>query len=276
MTSKDDCVRKYAEYKTTHGSVPEYRDFLRFAKIPRRHLIVLFGRDAYAKLQRECGDEPNKLDLERTPRDRIMRQYGDLALELEELPTSSDWIHHNLSPSIDGLRKRPHLIPWSEFPQKFAEWVESERVSGYEKVLVYVSESSANSNARADGKDREFERVVSAIRSWSPARRRNSEGEYKIELRSHLKGRGYETNEEYGQSNCDLLISKSYVVETKKDPQLSDYDRLFGQLARHLQHQLRVIAVIFDAPGEDNFSNFAALVDHYLNKEGKRVEIVKK
>jgi len=74
----------------------------------------------------------------------------------------------------------------------------------------------------------------------------------------------------------DEEIGLLSIIETKKDPQLSDDDRMFGQLARHLQHQLRVVAVIFDAPGEDNFSNFSLLVDSYLNKEKKRVEIIKK
>jgi hypothetical protein len=267
MTSKDDLIQKYAEYKATNGSIPECRDFIKFAKIPRRQLTALFGRDAYSKLQRESGDEPNKLVLERTPRE---------TLKSGGLPNSSDWMYHKLRPSVDGLRKSPHFIPWEMFPQKFSEWVESERITGYDKVLDHISKSVAKSNARVGVKDGEFDRLVDAIRLWSPARRRNSEGEYKIELRGHLKNRGYEVNEEFGQSNCDLLVSKSYIIETKKDPQLSDYDRLFGQLARHLQHQLRVVALIFDAPGEDNFSNFSLLVDSYLNKEKKRVEIVKK
>src|SRR2546425_3526187 len=144
MISKDDCIRKYAEFKATYGSIPEWRDFIKFAKIPRRQLTVLFGRDAYSKLQRECGDEANKLVLERTPRETIMRQYGDLALETLKsggLPNSSDWIHRNLRPSIDGLRKRPHFIPWEMFPQKFSEWVESERITGYDKVFEYLGKS---------------------------------------------------------------------------------------------------------------------------------------
>jgi len=97
-----------------------------------------------------------------------------------------------------------------------------------------------------------------------------------VELRSHLKSLGYVVNEEFGESNFDLLINRNYAIEIKKDPKLGEYDRLFGQLARHLQHQLRVIALIFDAPGEDNFNNFSSLVDSYLNKERKTVEIIKK
>ncbi len=276
MTSKDDCILKYAEYKEAYGTIPKVRDFLKFAGIHGRQLTALFGRDAYSKLQRECGDEANKLDLERTPRETIMRQYGDLALKLGEPPNSSDWMHHRLRPSISGLEKSPHFITWSEFPRKFTEWVESEHVSGYEKALDYISKSAAKSNVRAEEKDREFDRIVGDIRLWSPARRRNSEETYKTELRGHLRSLGYEMNEEFGESNVDLLVGKRYAIETKKDPKLGDYDRLFGQLARHLQHQRCVVALIFDAPSEDNFSNFSSLVDSYLNKGKKAVEIIKK
>ncbi len=177
MTSKNDCIRKYNEYKDTHHAIPKKKDFYKFAGISERQLVSLYGRDAYTKLQKECGDEANKLNLERTPRKTIMRQYGDLALELGGLPNSSDWIYHRLKPSISGLEKSPHFIPWSEFPQKFSEWVETERVNGYEKVLDFISKSAAKSNAKIGERDREFEKIVSDIRLWSPGRRRNSEGD---------------------------------------------------------------------------------------------------
>ena len=91
-----------------------------------------------------------------------------------------------------------------------------------------------------------------------------------------MKSIGYEAKEEFGESNIDLLLNRKYMIEIKKDPKLGEYDRLFGQLAQHLQHQLRAIALIFDVPSEDTFSNFASLVDAYLNKETKIVEIIKK
>ena len=276
MKSKEECKQKYAEYKEKFGAVPKWKDFIKFAGIPKRQLISLFGRDAYSNLQRECGDEANKLDLERTPQESIMRQYGDLTLELGELPNSSDWMHRRLKPSTAGLGKSPHFIKWSDFPQRFTDWVGSEHISDYDKVLDLINKSSTKANSRVEGKDREFDQLVKHIRSWSPARRRNNEETYKTELRGHLKSLGYEMNEEFGESNVDLLVGKSYAIETKKEPKLGDYDRLFGQLARHLQYQRRVVALIFDVPGEDNFNNFSLLVDSYLNREKRTVEIIKK
>lgn len=197
-------------------------------------------------------------------------------MELGKLPSSSHWIHHGLKPSISGLEKPPHFIKWSEFPLKFKTWAEQEGMDRYKKVLEYINCLTDQSKSKMDKNDREFQKIIDDIRMWSPARRRNSEGEYKIELRKHLEKVGYELNEEFGESNFDLLVNKKYAVEIKKDPQQSDYDRLFGQLARHLQHQINVIALIMDAPSEDKLSNFRLLVDVYLNKDNKSVEVIKK
>jgi hypothetical protein len=284
-TSKEDCIAKYSEYKRKHdGEVPKFRAFCKFAAIPAKHLVALYGRDAFAKLQEECGDTPNKLQLKRTPRDRIMRQYGDLALEMiarastsekGALPNSSDWEHRRLKPTTSGLQKS-HGISWTEFPQIFQSWVSAENISGYDRVIELITRSGGAATTHREKRDQTFELLVSAIRQWSPARRRNSEGEYKVELRGHLKALGHNVNEEYGESNFDLLVEKRYAIEIKKDPSLAEYDRLFGQLARHLQHQYRVIAVIFDVPREDTYSTFVALVDAYLNKDRNTVEVIKK
>src|ERR1039457_4971435 len=80
-------------------------------------------------------------------------------------------------------------------------------------------------------------------------------------------------NSEFGQSNFDLLIDNEWAVEVKKSPNLSEYDRLFGQLARHLQHKPNVVALIMDAPSDDTWKNFSSLVDQYLNKDGRFVEV---
>ena len=120
MIAKEYCKRKYVEYKESHQGTPKKDGFFKFAEIPERQLVSLYGRDAYTKLQEECGDEANKLNLERTPKEKIMRQYGDLALELKELPYSSDWKNRGLKPSPSGLEKPPHYINWSELPSKLS------------------------------------------------------------------------------------------------------------------------------------------------------------
>src|SRR5207244_398989 len=124
--------------------------------------------------------------------------------------------------------------------------------------------------------DRSFLRLIREIRAWTPARRRNSEGEYKIELRKYLESLKYQLNEEFGESKYDLLIVQQYAVEVKKDPDLAEYDRLFGQIARHLQHQCKVIVLIFEASRKDKYDNFIGLVDKYFNVGESAVEVIRK
>jgi len=250
MITKEYCQQKYMEFKEANSRLPLRDEFLRFAKISKRQLNELYGRDAFSKIQKDCGDEANKWGRERTPREKIMRQYGDLAKDLKELPRSSDWVHRKLRPSLSGLKEAPHFIKWLDFPARFMEWVKEESAVGYEEVLGYIQNQADTSKAKLDRVDAEFRRVIQDIRTWAPARRRNSEEGYKVELRAHLKSLGYSLNEESGESNVDLLVNNRHAIETKKDPLLADYDRLFGQLARHLQHHQNVIACIFDVPRE--------------------------
>lgn len=277
LWTKEACIRKYNECKLSKkGVVPEYREFLKQSGIPKIQLIRLFGSSAYSRLQIAAGDEPNKLQLERTPLATIMEQYGALVMELGRLPTSADWEHRGFKPSVEGLRKRPHSVKWTELPRRFLEWVQSNNVSGFEKAFRLVKASTESKPLERYDDDREFVRLIREIRDWTPARRRNSEGEYKIELRKHLESLKHELNEEFGESKFDLLVRSVYAIEVKKDPDPGEYDRLFGQIARHLQHQLRIIVLILEATRGDKYDNFAALVDRYFNVGETQVEIIKK
>ena len=274
--SKESCIQKYEEFKKKYARIPKHREFMEFARLKKLDLIRVFGGDAYSKLQIECGDTANKLSLERASPEKIMRQYGDLALEMDKLPPSSTWLHRDLKPSARCLAKAPHFIRWNEFPTKFAEWVAETEVKGYERVLELIEEINSDKKTKTEKVNREFETLIKVIGSWSPARGRNSEGEYKIELRAHLESQGFSLNEEYGQSKSDLLVNTKYAIETKKAPDIGEYDRMFGQIARHLQHYRNVIALIMDAPSADNFENFASLVDAYLNRGDNVVSVMKK
>jgi hypothetical protein len=275
--TKDKCIQTYNECKIKRsGSVPAYREFLRHSGINGRQLIRLFGSSAYSRLQTAAGDDPNKLQLERTPLARIMEQYGSLVIELNALPTGADWEHRGFRPAVEGLRKKPHQLKWTELPSRFVEWVESNHIAGFERALQVIRTSDRWRISVREDLDPGFVTLVRDIRHWTPARRRNSEGEYKIELRKHLESLKYELNEEFGESKFDLLVRSAYAIEVKKDPDLSEYDRLFGQIARHLQHQQRVICLIVEATRGDRYDNFAALVDKYFNLGGTSVEIIKK
>lgn len=277
MLSKEDIKLKYQACKGQLGLPPRYQKFLTFAEISKRQLESAYGRNAYAKLQSECGDEPNRFRVPATSRATIMKQYGDLALRLlPELPTSSDWRQSGLRPTVEGLSKAPHRIKWSEFPLSFSEWISSAGVTGYEKVVDQILKSAPKPNQPMPDREAKFEELLSTIRAWSPARRRSSEESYKVELRGHLGSLGYDVEEERGDSIADLFVDQKYVIEMKKDPSLSEYDRLFGQLARHLRHKRFAIALVFDVPREDAFRDFTQLVDAYFGGGHGRVEVMKK
>ena len=143
-------------------------------------------------------------------------------------------------------------------------------------MLEWIGENPVKKEVKLDKSNIEFHKLVDDISQWSPDRRRNTEETYKVELRKYLESIGYQVNEERGESNVDLLVSKNFAIETKKAPNLAEYDRLFGQIARHLQHGEFVIALIMDVPREDQYKNFLTLVDEYLNTNQKFVEVMKK
>lgn len=277
MLTKEKCVQKYEECKLSkNGGIPEYLEFLKYAGINKRKLAKLFGASAYSKLQNEAGDAANKLQLERTPFATIMQQYGSLVTELGFVPPYAEWDQRGLKPTESGLRGKPHNMKWSELPAKFVDWVKTNKVSGFDKAIEIITTSVLTGANKHENGDVDFSRLVKDVRDWTPARRRNSEAEYKIELRKHLESLSYELNEEYGESKYDLLIRRKYAIELKKDPDLAEYDRLFGQLARHLQHQCKVIVLILEATRNDKYDNFTALVDKYLNLDENSVDVIKK
>ena len=276
MHTKEACVQKYKECKLSKsGTIPEYREFLKYAETDVRSLNKLFGSSAYTRLQEMAGDTPNRLELERMPFETIMRQYGNLVAEVGVVPPCAEWDVRGLRPTESGLKKT-HNMKWSDLPTRFVEWVEANRVPGFDTAIEIIAKSHRAAANKPTKDDKEFLRLINEVRVWTPARRRNSEGEYKIELRKHLESLHYPMNEEHGESNVDLLVQGKYAIEIKKDPNLGEYDRLFGQLARHLQHQLKVVALIHEATRGDHYDNFTMLVDRYLNVGKNSVEVIKK
>lgn len=274
MLDREALIQSYLDHRKAIGRVPEHREFLRHSGCSRRDLDRVFGAQSYAKLQVAAGDTPNRLNLQRTPIDTIMRQYGGLVRDLQMTPVSAEWTHRGFKPTESGLAKGPHKIKWSEFPTRFVEWAEATNDSEFADAVTIVKKASATAPEPRDT-DATFGLLMKDVRNWSPARRRGVEETYKVELRKHLESLGHRLAEEAGDSHCDLVVGNGYAIELKKDPSLAEYDRLFGQIARHLEHQRRVIALVIDTK-EDAFSAFAKLVDRYFNREIHLVEVMKK
>ena len=207
-----------------------------------------------------------------------MFDYGELAKDVlaseGRLPVASEWAHRGLRPTESGLNKA-HKIPWSAFPARFSAFCASdpEFAEPFNDVLQFIEGRDAdNRSHREDPLEALADQVCADIRGWSPAIRRNNEEAYKSELSLYLrnsstiKAAGLEVREERGDSQCDIALGSKVALELKKAPTQSDYDRCFGQIARHLQHYDRVIAVIFDVPSRDRFEDFSRLVDQYFDK----------
>ncbi len=272
--TKETCVQKYQELKLSrNGGVPKRDEFLNFAKIDERKLGRLFGKNAYSQLQKAAGDAPNKLQLERTPTATIMMQFARLVAELERIPVYSEWDHRGFSPTDKGLRTT-HGIKWSEFPTRFIEWVQDTSATGFDDIVQIIEAKSSKISQKRDSNDGKFSRLISDVRAWVPARRRNSEAEYKIELRKHLESLKHLMNEEVGDSRCDLVVSGKFAIEIKKDPDQSEYDRLFGQVARHLHAHCKVVVLILEATRKDKFDAFTTIVDKYLNVDKNSIDII--
>ena len=277
MHTKETCIQRYKDMKALAGGMaPKYRDFLDQVGLSNTRLMELFGSEAYTKLQQEAGDVPNRLKIERTQTRTIMERYAALVVETGVVPVYAEWAQRGLRPTSSGLDES-HGIKWSKMPQRLLEWVASKAEGEFETAVAIVKGALAVKGDNAlspPPSDRGLTRLLGDIRRWMPARRRNSEGEYKIELRKHLESLGYRLNEEHGDSLCDLLVDRAFSIEIKKDPSLQEYGRLFGQIARHLQGYSSVIVLIFDPRRGDTHDKFLSLVDRFLNVGQSSVEVV--
>ena len=254
--TKDLLKEQYLSLRAKLDRRPKYREFLALAGVNKRMMERTFGSSAFSKLQKACGDTVNRLQLERTSREEIFGQYGALVRKLGALPTEADWSHHGCTPSADGLRKKPHNIPWSEMPGKFL--VFSKHKETWDDVRQMLQAETLGSVQTEPPKHKDaFDKLAEIIAQWKPNRRRNSEEGYKVELRDFLeRNTKYVVHEETGDSKVDLLVNRKYAIELKKGPTLTEYDRLFGQMARHLVAFGHVIAVVCDVSSMDRHRQF--------------------
>lgn len=271
MDNKTTLIEQYRQLKELNqGIKPLYKDFLKYANIHKRKLEEVFGRDAYTKLQQECGDDPNKLQLERTPLKQILDQYGQLIRKSNGLPVAADWIHAKFKPTPDALNKVHHL-KWADMPSAFIKQY-NDKIEWKDVVEIVKKNSSHPITGKVA---RAFTDIVEKIVNWTPDRKRIIEEGYKIELRKYLD-QYFDLEEEVGDSNSDLLLNKKYPIEVKKDPSQSEYDRLLGQMIRHNKLYGSAIAVVTNISSEDRFKKFQKLFIEVHDKLGMTAELIKK
>jgi hypothetical protein len=120
-----------------------------------------------------------------------MLQYGKLVTELGVVPAYAEWDHRGLRPTESGLSKT-HNMKWSELPEKFVAWVTTNKVAGFDEAIEIITASIVPGASQREDGDVVFSRLIKDIGAWTPARRRNTEETYKVELRKHLESLKYE------------------------------------------------------------------------------------
>jgi len=269
MDKKAFYISEYIKLKElNNGQKPLAKQFLRHCSIQTRKLEEVFGGNAYTKLQQECGDNPNKLLMQRTPMVQILDQYGELVRKFQGLPVTGDWTQAGFKPSADSINK-VHNLKWSDFPAFFIkEYFDKPQ---WKDVIEIIKKSSAFLSPKKSSKT--FNELTETIRDWTPDRKRIIEEGYKIELRNYLENY-FNLEEEVGESNPDLLINKKYPVEIKKDPTQSEYDRLLGQMIRHNKLFGSAIAVVTNVSSEDRFRKFQKLFIEIHTKLDMTAELI--
>ncbi len=268
--SKDYFKDEYIKLRTKLGRKPKASEYYSLESIVKNQFVKTYGGDAFTKLQEDCGDSPNKLELERTDGEFILTQFGDLIKRLGKIPTQIEWVHFDCRPA--RLDRSPLGWKWKELPDRFIEFAKDKE--GYKEVIQIIGESVDIDEIQKENK--ELKRIADLIRKWSPNRKRFTEETYKVELRGFLQANRVNVTEEKGESNIDLLVDELIGIEMKKDPSTSEYDRLLGQMVRHLMIYENLIVVVCDISSEDRYREFLKAVDFTFFPLGLNVEIIAK
>ncbi|NOU46461.1 MAG: hypothetical protein HOO86_05285 [Bacteroidales bacterium] len=272
MDKRQEYIDKYNELKKLKsGEKPLRNEFLKHFGINEIHLTKIFGKDPYSTLQEAAGDSSNKLPFLRTELSQILNQYGELTRQYQRIPVQSDWYAADFYPRPDGLRK-VHKISFLTLPEFFItnykdkpEWKDVLKILHREDLTITASRK----------RNKTFDEIVGKINAWTPDRKRVLEEGYKIELRKYLE-KYFDVEEEVGDTNTDLLLNKKFPIEIKKDPTLSEYDRLLGQMIRHNKQYGNAIAVVTSLSSQDRFMKFQKLFDEIHTKLGMTAEIINK
>lgn len=256
----------------------------RLGKTPsRKQLSSVIRESEYSyhgmtvtEFQKYCGLEPNKSGVDRKiSDDSLLRTFYELCVaenmilnqvKLRKCIRDGKFPSHTLEQRFGGMSGvQSRLLAYAiknncdDKLRKLPGW----------KIDLNKSTNGVASSTNAGSVDNLFVQVCDVLLQWCPARRRNSEEAYKSELSNYLKQSGpvqikkKTIREEKGDSLCDIAIGQTIGIEIKKSPSLAEYDRCFGQIARHLKSYQKVAVVIFDVPRQEQFEDFCQMVDEY-------------
>lgn len=101
------------------------------------------------------------------------------------------------------------------------------------------------------------ESIVQIIHEWVPAKRHRIEEGYQTELQSLLEFKhDFKVKEEAGASQVDILVENEIPIELKKNPDKGAFDRLTGQIDRHIEAYGKLIVVVCQLATRDLFNEY--------------------
>ncbi len=121
------------------------------------------------------------------------------------------------------------------------------------------------------------EAVINAIKEWIPSIRYPKEVGYQAELSNILEHKyHFFIEREAGPSLADILVDGKLPIELKKNPKLTDLDRLSGQVDRHIENYQTCIVVICDPGARDQLLKSQRRIEsRYAASDGEVIFIHK-
>jgi hypothetical protein len=101
--------------------------------------------------------------------------------------------------------------------------------------------------------------IIEMVEAWIPKKGYRGEEAYQAALAEYLEGHGVAAPEHQGTSLVDILAAYGVGIEAKLAPDRSGYDRLCGQIMRHLEEHGTVIVLILRPDKRD-------LLDEYQRR----------
>lgn len=183
--------------------------------------------------------------------------------ELAERVFDEIWTGWTKDYYIKEMRRVADNQGWSE--KKWNEFVEPSHEE--EEVEEHIEAPKRKRVPKEKGKEEEFSELVSAIERWIPKKRHRNEEGYQMDLETYLEYKcGYQVRLESGETMADIMVNGMFPIEMKKNPTLSGYDRLTGQLTRHHRAKGYTIAVICDVKRLEQFEDFKHNVSKHFDK----------
>ncbi len=140
-STKEEIIAEYKRLKNYLGKQPTSVDFYKETSISEGNLVKAFGSKPYSKLVQECGDIPNSFAKSKSNLEQTLLQWGNLAREKGELPSTPDWTFNKLKPTVSRLQAA-HGFKWSELPYKFLEFYFDKK--DWQDVIDLIPDRSLN------------------------------------------------------------------------------------------------------------------------------------